>query len=125
MKRSGKSARRRVWLSAAVLCSFLLIAWLFCLPRNLFKGTQYSSVVLASDGTLLGARIAADGQWRFPEEKVVPEKYELALIEFEDRHFRIHPGVDPLALGRAIRDNLSAHRRVSGASTITMQVIRL
>ena len=125
MKRSGKSARRRVWLSAAVLCFLLLIAWLFCLPRNLFKGTQYSSVVLASDGTLLGARIAADGQWRFPEEKEVPEKYELALIEFEDRHFRIHPGVDPLALGRAIRDNLSAHRRVSGASTITMQVIRL
>ena len=35
-------------------------------------------------GNLLGARIAADGQWRFPHTDSIPEKFEAALIEFEE-----------------------------------------
>ncbi len=74
---------------------------------------------------MLGAKIADDGQWRFPVSGNVPEKFEKAIIEFEDRNFKKHPGVDPVAIGRAIIQNYRAGEVVSGASTLTMQVIRL
>ena len=84
-----------------------------------------STVVLSGDGQLLGARIAADGQWRFPENDTVPEKFSKCLILFEDQYFRFHPGVNLFAVARAVIQNMKAHRVVSGGSTITMQVARL
>ena len=108
-----------------VLCLSAFLAWLLCLPRNLFKGTVYSTVVESAEGELLGARIAADGQWRFPPSSEVPERFATALIQFEDHRFWWHPGVDPLAIGRAFKDNIREGHTVSGGSTITMQVIRL
>ncbi len=103
----------------------ILLAYLFCLPRNLFKDTVYSTVVESAEGELLGARIAEDGQWRFPPCDTVPERFATALVQFEDRHFRWHPGVNPVAMGRALVQNLRSGHVVSGGSTITMQVIRL
>jgi penicillin-binding protein 1C len=103
----------------------LLLAYLFCLPRNLFKGVSYSTVVESAEGELLGARIAADGQWRFPPCDTVPERFATALVQFEDRQFRCHPGVNPVAMGRALVQNLRSGHVVSGGSTLTMQVIRL
>ena len=61
----------------------------------------------------------------FPKENDVPEKFSDALITYEDKRFRSHPGVDVLSLGRAIRQNILEGRVVSGGSTISMQVIRL
>lgn len=83
-----------------------------------------STVVLAADSSLLGARIAGDGQWRFPAGEV-PEKFEKALLTFEDRWFRYHPGVNPVSLVRAMTDNIRKGEIVSGGSTITMQVARI
>lgn len=103
----------------------MFAAWLFCLPRDLFEGTSYSTVVVDSSGELLGARIADDGQWRFPPSDAVPEKFAAALVAYEDKHFYSHIGVDPMAVARAMRQNRRAGRTVSGASTITMQVMRL
>ncbi|MBR1887505.1 MAG: penicillin-binding protein 1C [Bacteroidales bacterium] len=108
-----------------VVAGAIALAWLLCLPRELFKGVPYSTVVESAEGELLGARIADDGQWRFPPSDTVPERFATALIQFEDKRFRWHPGVDPLAIGRALKDNLSHGHTVSGGSTITMQVIRL
>ncbi|MDH6359078.1 penicillin-binding protein 1C [Parabacteroides sp. PF5-9] len=102
----------------------LVICYVFCLPRQLFNET-YSTVVTDYQGELLGARIADDGQWRFPERRTVPEKMTICMIEFEDRHFFYHWGVNPLAIGRAIIQNIKEKRVVSGGSTITMQTIRL
>ena len=102
-----------------------LLAWLLCLPRNLFKDTVYSTVVESAEGELLGARIAADGQWRFPPCDTVPERFATALVQFEDRTFWWHPGVNPVAMGRALLQNLRSGHVVSGGSTLTMQVIRL
>jgi penicillin-binding protein 1C len=92
------------------------------LPR--FRATC-STVVEASDGFLLGARIADDGQWRFPGFDSVPGKFEKALLTFEDRYFYLHPGINPVSVARAFRDNIRAGGIVSGGSTITMQVARL
>jgi len=84
-----------------------------------------ATVVEASDGTLLGARIADDGQWRFPSTGQVPEKFEKALLVYEDRWFWYHPGINPVSLVRALLSNIKAGEIVSGGSTITMQVSRL
>ena len=84
-----------------------------------------STVVEARDSSLLGARIADDGQWRFPPSEKVPEKFKKALLTFEDRYFFYHPGINPFSMFRAFRDNLEAGKIVSGGSTITMQVARL
>lgn len=113
------------WKKIAFIIGFFLLIWyVFCLPKPLFD-KPYSTLVSDKNGELLGARIAPDGQWRFPMPDSLPEKYKTCLIQFEDRSFRGHPGVNPLALGRAFRQNFKAKRIVSGGSTITMQTVRL
>ncbi len=107
-----------------VLTIGLSVGYYFSLPRVLFDD-PYATILNAKNGELLSARIAKDGQWRFPLSVSVPEKYEQALITFEDKNFRKHPGVDMLALARATRQNILARSVVSGGSTISMQVIRL
>ena len=102
----------------------LLLWYLFCLPGKLFD-TPYSTLVMDRDNELLGARISEDGQWRFPPTDSVPQKYATALIQFEDRGFRYHPGVNPFSIGRAFVQNIKEGRVVSGGSTITMQTVRL
>ena len=119
-RRSGRRNKR-----LRTVLAILLILFLFCLPRDLFRGTGYSLVVTDREGTLLGARIASDGQWRFPPCDTVPQKFATAIIEFEDRWFRFHPGVNPVSLARAAYGNLKAGRVVSGGSTLTMQVVRM
>lgn len=99
--------------------------WYFkSLPQPLFTKT-HAQVLLDRQGRLLSAHIADDGQWRFPAIEKVPEKFATALIQFEDRRFQDHSGVDFLALMRATYDNVRQQRIVSGASTLSMQVIRL
>ncbi|MBT1696220.1 penicillin-binding protein 1C [Fulvivirgaceae bacterium PWU4] len=110
-------------LLAFVTVSLLIIYW-FSLPSTLFE-EPYSTVLESSDGELLSASIAKDGQWRFPAGDTVPDKFAEALILFEDKRFYSHPGVDLLSLGRALRQNISEGKVVSGGSTLSMQVIRL
>ena len=102
----------------------LLIGYIFCLPRQLFH-VPYSTVVTYRNNELLGARIALDGQWRFPPRTTTPAKIQACFIEFEDNHFFHHWGVNPVSIGRAAYQNLKAGRVISGGSTITMQTIRL
>lgn len=106
------------------MVTLLLIIYLFCLPSTLFN-VSYSTVVTDRNGEFLGARIADDEQWRFPPCDTVPEKFKTCLVEFEDRYFFYHPGVNPLSIGRAIIQNIKEKRIISGGSTISMQVIRL
>ena len=101
-----------------------MIGYIFCLPWQLFH-VPYSTVVTDRNEELLGARIASDGQWRFPPRKTTPEKIKQCLITFEDKHFYHHWGVNPLSTGRALYQNLKNKRVVSGGSTLTMQTIRL
>jgi len=102
----------------------LLLAFIFSLPRPLFD-VPYSPVLFDREGNLLGAQVASDGQWRFPGTEKINEKFALALIETEDRRFRKHLGVDPLAIARAAYQNIRGKKIISGGSTITMQTIRL
>lgn len=109
-----------------ILCilAFLVTGYIFCLPRHLFH-VPYSTVVTDRNEELLGARIASDGQWRFPPRNTTPEKIKECLITFEDKHFYHHWGVNPFAIGRVFYQNVKNKRIVSGGSTLTMQTIRL
>jgi penicillin-binding protein 1C len=113
--------------SHQLLLALLLVAssyYYFCLPYPLFDPPT-STVLEDQSGQLLGAQVAADGQWRFPADTILSEKFTQAIIAFEDRRFHQHIGVDIIGLGRAMQQNWKAKSIVSGGSTITMQVIRL
>jgi penicillin-binding protein 1C len=82
-------------------------------------------VIESKDGELLAAKIADDGQWRFPEPDSIPYKFKTCIVAFEDQHFYKHFGVNPIAVWNAFRQNQKAGRVVRGGSTLTQQVIRL
>jgi penicillin-binding protein 1C len=102
-------------------------AWLYALgPVPLGEGLEFSTVVVDRNGRLLRPYATPDGRWRLPATvKDVDPRYLALLIGYEDKRFRQHHGVDPLALGRAALQLVTHGRIVSGGSTITMQVARL
>jgi len=109
-------------LSSISFLVFLL--WFFCLPKELFN-TPTSTVILDRNENLLAASIATDGQWRFPYNSEVPDKFRKAIVQFEDRNFESHLGVSIKGLVRAAYQNISNNRKISGGSTITMQLMRM
>jgi len=102
----------------------LLLVYYFSLPSPLFK-VPYSTVVESEEGRLLGAKIANDGQWRFPENDTLPEKFKKCIVTFEDHYFYQHPGFNLVAVYNAMIQNYKAGKVVRGGSTLTQQVIRL
>lgn len=102
----------------------LLLVYYFSLPGTLFD-EPYSTVIESTEGELLGAKIARDGQWRFPAQDSIPDKFRKCIVYFEDQHFYKHPGFNPVAMVNAARQNSAAGKVVRGGSTLTQQVIRL
>ncbi len=93
-------------------------------PKGVFRSV-YSTLLYSSNGTLMNAHIASDGQWRFPPSDTVPEKFRQAILNYEDRWFYWHPGVNPVSMVKAAMLNFRRGRIVSGGSTLTMQVSRI
>ncbi|OYU81138.1 MAG: penicillin-binding protein 1C [Flavobacterium sp. BFFFF1] len=102
----------------------LLIWYYFSLPQILFS-EPYATVIESKEGELLGAKIAADGQWRFPAQDSVPNKFKQCVVYFEDENFYYHPGFNPVSMYKAFVQNRKAGKVVRGGSTLTQQVIRL
>ena len=84
-----------------------------------------SYILLSQEGQLLASRIAEDEQWRFPEMDSVPHRMKACIVQFEDKRFTSHFGVDFKALLRALYLNTKQGEIVSGGSTLTMQLMRL
>ena len=108
----------------SVIIFLILIAYYFCLPWQLFKDPT-ATVITSKNNELLGANIATDGQWRFPQNDTIPEKFKTCIIQFEDEYFYNHFGFNPGSIYKAMRDNLSSGNVKRGGSTLTQQVIRL
>ena len=121
--RKTQTIKPRYKWQLAIFLVIGIVFW-FSLPDPLFNDPT-STVVFDSHGQLLGARITADGQWRFKATGQVPEKFAACLVQFEDRYFYWHPGVNLYSMFRALRQNIAEGRVVSGGSTLTMQTIRL
>lgn len=127
MKRELNANSKKVMKKKYVFLSlFLVLLFGFwkSLPSPLFS-LPLSTVAYTTDNHLLGAKIAADGQWRFPALDTVPSKFKEAIVHFEDQRFFNHLGVDLKAIARALKLNLKHKKVVSGGSTITMQVMRM
>ncbi|KPN21430.1 penicillin-binding protein 1C [Xanthomonas sp. Mitacek01] len=112
------------WSTVAVLLTLLALDLGF--PPQLPARADTSAVVVARDGTPLRAFADADGVWRHPATpQSVSPLYLQALLGYEDRWFRRHPGINPPAMARAAWQWLRGGRIVSGGSTLTMQVARI
>jgi penicillin-binding protein 1C len=113
-------------IKLVVLLALLLafISYWFSLQKRIFND-PFSTVIYASNHELLGALIASDGQWRFPNTDSVPDKFKHCILQFEDKYFYKHPGFNPVSLTRALYVNIKKQKVVMGGSTLTMQVIRL
>ena len=116
-----------IWVRGAFLGAvgifvlFLVLNWLFPLPDKI----EYSTVVTDNKGEVIHAFLTRDGQWRMKTELAeISPLLRKTIIEKEDRYFYYHPGVNPVAMLRALGRNILHGRRTSGASTITMQVAR-
>jgi len=118
-----KNIKRSTKVVLSILLLLSIWFWL-SLPAKLFNAPT-SFVIEDRNGVLLNASIATDGQWRFPYNDNVPEKFIKCITAFEDKRFYTHPGVDFIALGRATIKNIKHKSVVQGGSTLTMQVIRL
>ncbi|QMU31384.1 penicillin-binding protein 1C [Adhaeribacter radiodurans] len=107
---------------AGIIGAFLLLNVLFPLRVQI----TYSPVITASDGSVINAFLNPDDKWRMQlQPGEINPLLKKALLLKEDRYFYYHPGVNPVALGRAFVNNVTAGKTTSGASTITMQVARL
>lgn len=115
---------RRRW---PALLAGALLAWLGAdiWQRSTFITPPPSAIVTGRNGVFM-AQIGGgpDGYGYWPVAQV-PPRVAAAILALEDRHFWEHPGVDPLAVLRALGQDLSAGHRVSGASTLAMQVARM
>ncbi|WP_257644098.1 penicillin-binding protein 1C [Luteimonas salinisoli] len=115
------------WVRWGTACALLaLLALDLAFPPPLPRARDTSTLVVARDGTPLRAFADAEGVWRHPADPdSVSPLYLEALLTYEDRWFRLHPGVNPVALGRAAMQWARGGRIVSGGSTLTMQVARI
>jgi len=120
--------RWRTWvlalLAAVVAALGIVTIAIFAVPLPERMRVTDSVVIEYQDGTPAHVFLSSDDKWRIPVElSEVEPAFVDALLRFEDKRFRYHLGFDPIAIGRALTSNLAAGRRVSGASTITMQQI--
>ena len=135
LKVIGQPSRlRRIAFGIAIAAALAVVAsaglvgwvWLNLEPLSIARAEGVSVTVVDRNDRLLRAYTTPDGRWRLPVEvKDVDPRYLAMLIAYEDRRFRSHHGVDPLAVARAGWQLLRHGRPVSGSSTLTMQVARL
>ncbi len=120
-----KAASKPRLLVAAILPLLLLsIFWIVPLPSRL--AAPASTVVRFSDRSTGFVFLSTDEKWRIKADlSRIDSDYKDALIAYEDRRFYFHPGVDPVAVARASFQNLLRGKIVSGASTLTMQLVRV
>ncbi len=125
LQRIGVAAAGLTFVAA--FCAVLVIAYAARIgPPDFSRAEIVSARVVDRNGLLLRPFTAPDGRWRLPADlDKVDRRFLDMLIAYEDKRFYDHPGVDALALIRAVGQFAVNRRIVSGASTITMQLARL
>jgi penicillin-binding protein 1C len=117
----------RLWslaIAASVVALPVALVWLVPLPARLL--VPPSTVVAFADGAPAYVFLSPDDKVRVRADlDAIDPDYVRALVRFEDKRFWAHPGVDPAALLRAAWLNVRTGRRVSGGSTLTMQLVRM
>ena len=129
LRRWSRLARVAKWFAIGLVAFnallLVVLALVFAVPMPA-RDMSPSVVVEYRDGRPAYVFLTADEKWRLPVAlDHVDPKYVEALIALEDKRFYSHDGVDPIAVMRAAWSNVTRMRRVSGGSTLTMQLARL
>lgn len=124
-KEKGRKRLKITAYAALFMALAAVVSWL-AVPEPLVDDFAVSPTLLDRKGRLFHARLSADEEWLVPVPlpEMSPWLPKIA-VAIEDKRFYRHWGVDLLALARAMRQNLTNFRVVSGASTISVQVVRL
>ena len=126
MTRRASRVGRAVALGALALALLALGAWALAPKPALYEGVTFATLVTDRQGRPLRLLPAEDGRFRLftPLADIAPAVQRATLL-YEDRRFRWHPGVDPVALARGAWTTYVHGTRRVGGSTITMQLARM
>ncbi len=86
---------------------------------------RFAHILFASEGEILAGQVSSDEQWRIQCEGPLPKKLATCIKLFEDQYFNYHPGINPISIIKAIKDNFKSQKVVRGGSTLTMQLARI
>jgi len=118
--------KRVIKIALIAIGAFLLLFFLLNIFFPLRADVEYSQIITARNGTVLHAFLTKDEKWRMmTEQNEISDKLKRTIIYKEDKYFYFHFGINPIAIVRAAFNNIFHLRRTSGASTISMQVIRM
>lgn len=114
----------KVFLGGVGVALTLLAMLWFVAPTSLLRDISFGGVVLDARSNILRVSLARDDKYRLyvPLEEIAPEVIK-ATLDYEDRYFYYHPGINPVSLLRGATSLISGRRQ--GGSTITMQVARM
>ncbi|MBL0050024.1 MAG: penicillin-binding protein 1C [Bacteroidetes bacterium] len=121
------SRRKKIFFGSGVFIAALIILFFVCDRISPVQShVSYSTQIMSSDSVLMHVFLANDDKWRLKTEtREINPLITKTLLYKEDKWFRYHPGINPIAMMRALVNNIFHAKRTSGASTITMQVARL
>lgn len=95
-------------------------------PAPLLKEISFSQRVFDRNGNLMRISLSKDDKYRiFTPISEIPQSFIEAVLLYEDKYFYKHFGVNPVSLVKAVYSTFLERWRKIGASTITMQVVRL
>ena len=118
--------KKSVIIFIRILIGIILTLYVIDFIFPFKSAIKFSRIVEAKDGSLLRGYLSEDQKWRLPiSYDQLPENFVKSILFKEDQYFYYHVGVNPFSVMRALVDNLTFGKRTSGASTITMQVVRL
>src|SRR6056297_163678 len=116
------SRTHMIWAAFLFALAFILAILIIPIPND---SQEYSHVLYDRHGSLLAAQIASDHQWRFPTKEALPDKFSTCIRYYEDEYFHWHPGINPVSGVKALWINLKEGQIVRGATTLSMQVMRM
>ena len=113
-------------ISVVFVSIALFIAYLFLFSPDLRKLNDLSKVIIGNKGEILRVYLNSKDKYRIPANfENLNKTYLEMLIEYEDKRFYKHIGFDPFAISRATFQYVKNRKIHSGASTITMQLVRM
>ncbi len=127
MSLSFKSIFKKITKTTIIfIISSIILFFILNFIFPLRTSTTYSQLIVARDSTVMHAFLTPDDKWRMKIElhEMMPELKKTILYK-EDNYFYYHIGVNPISIIKALFKNTIRGKKISGASTITMQVARL
>ena len=121
LRRSASSLARVLLFPSAIVVLLIGADFLFPVQADI----EFSRIIIDNRGNIVHAFMTSNDKWRMKTElSEISPTLKKAIIHKEDKYFYTHPGVNHLAIFRALARNVFYNKRTSGASTITMQVAR-